>query len=766
MDRPYRRFLFPDLAHNAPIPPLLLCAESSALDDEMYRLVFVVCQRFIVPWYGNFTGDRQLFSQVMQVVRTFTHQSQVRLGSIRTYTSGADTALGARAARTRVLYTVGERLPRILLQHVRNYRQARHMARLSACVGSAGIFEKYYLDLCPTAGVPPITDEYTLSDVYLAAGASAFLRQLSHTYCGVPGLRISHVENLLVRDIIVHISRTVLESVAPWKLAAAMHGALDRRAQAATTSKVRGAAHALWAGIAAVMLITWTLVSLVLDAVVWHEPQPKGDDLEMPLVVPSITAHYVELLGEVLELRSRTLGMVCYALVSALAAIIGGVTDRALSRLILEGLYNDERTGKGIHALAATLAAPPGPPRAVPTHTEQAAEFERLCSRCHKLLPETLRMLLLGPTEEIQRHAVVGALAPFCAPDAQVGLLRSAGAQEAPNVDSLPEYEPKCYLCPGNVRASGDRNDGYADTFIFENDFAAMKPEEHAGGASPHPLLRASPVRGRCYVLCFSPKHNLTLAHLTTPPYSAATHIEPIVRAWQSMYTRIAEENPFVKYIQFFENKGSAMGCSSPHPHGQVWSLDVVPTEPAKVMQSLKKYANDSSTTSAAPRDHAGRPCLLLDYANLELGLAGRPRVVTANDDFCAVVPYWAVWPFEVLVLPHRRFIPSVKEMTDDEVASLAAILGEVACRYDNLFKTSFPYSMGIHQRPVPAGSAADTRDEDWDYAIFHMHFYPPLLRSAAVRKFLVGCVHTDQFRNDGRSAARYHCRISCRASP
>lgn len=322
------------------------------------------------------------------------------------------------------------------------------------------------------------------------------------------------------------------------------------------------------------------------------------------------------------------------------------------------------------------------------------------------------------------------------------------GAQEAVHHDDIPEYEEKCYLCPGNARASGERNAQYTSTFVFENDFAALRPEAHAPAAPAHPLLRDEPARGRCYVLCFSPKHNLTLAHLSSP------QIVPIVRAWKELYSRIAAENPFVKYIQFFENKGSAMGCSSPHPHGQIWSLDYVPTEPAKVMQSLRKYANDPANATVAARDPLGRPSLLLEYARLELSLPGRPRVVTTNDDFCVLVPYWAVWPFEVLILPHRRHIPSLKELSEEEERSLSAVIGEITCRYDNLFTTSFPYSMGIHQRPVPQGSPADADEEAWSYAIFHIHFYPPLLRSATVRKFLVGCVCTDQIRNDGRATA------------
>ena len=322
------------------------------------------------------------------------------------------------------------------------------------------------------------------------------------------------------------------------------------------------------------------------------------------------------------------------------------------------------------------------------------------------------------------------------------------GAQEDAYVPDLPAYDAKCYLCPGNERASGDRNEKYTSTFVFENDYAALKPLEvapppAAPSALHADLFRSEPARGRCYVMCFNPAHNLTLAQLSSPPYSAASHIVPIVEAWQALYQRIARENPFVRYIQLFENKGSAMGCSNPHPHCQVWSLDYIPVEPAKTLESLRKFALDPRHADAAgPRDARGRPSLLLEYARLELASEGRPRVVALNDDFLAVVPYWAVWPFEVLVLPHRRCIPSIAELSAEETRSFAGILGEVTCRYDDLFKTSFPYSMGLHQRPVPQGSPADRgEDEVAEFAVLHVHFYPPLLRSATVRKFLVGYV-------------------------
>lgn len=251
-----------------------------------------------------------------------------------------------------------------------------------------------------------------------------------------------------------------------------------------------------------------------------------------------------------------------------------------------------------------------------------------------------------------------------------------------------------------------------------------------------HPLLRSFPARGRCYVLCFHPSHNLTIAQLTTAPYTAREHILPIIQAWTRLYQSIPADNPFVRYVQIFENKGSAMGCSNPHPHGQIWSLDYIPEEPQKELESMKAYANDELNMGCA-KDDRGRPSLLLTYAQLELSLADRPRVFEVNDDFVAVVPYWAVWPFEVLVLPHKRQIASLAEMSQEEKLSLAEMLGAVACRLDNIFECSFPYSMGIHQRPVATSQGG--QDELGDYAQFHIHYYPPLLRSATVRKFLVG---------------------------
>lgn len=207
-----------------------------------------------------------------------------------------------------------------------------------------------------------------------------------------------------------------------------------------------------------------------------------------------------------------------------------------------------------------------------------------------------------------------------------------------------------------------------------------------------------------------------------------------IVNTWCDLYSYIPTDEPSVKYIQIFENKGSAMGCSNPHPHGQIWSVSYIPEEPAKALEMQAKYAKGTPSSSTLSQ-LTNAPNMLLDYAQFEL--KARERVVAQNEDFVAVVPYWAVWPFETLVTPTKKHIPSVAHLTPTERQSLAAILREVACRYDNIFDCSFPYSMGVVQQPV---HTADY-NPDHDHAQLHIHFYPPLLRSATVRKFLVGWV-------------------------
>ncbi|KAE8254598.1 hypothetical protein A4X13_0g3357 [Tilletia indica] len=349
------------------------------------------------------------------------------------------------------------------------------------------------------------------------------------------------------------------------------------------------------------------------------------------------------------------------------------------------------------------------------------------------------------------------------------------GAQEALPPSDLPTHDPKCFLCPGNTRATGATNEQYSSTFIFKNDYAALLPTET--GPPPEDthkpaFIKLQPARGSCYVICFHPAHNLTLAQMGTTPEHARSNLLPIIKAWTRLYSNqipaeMAEGQLPLRYMQIFENKGQAMGCSNPHPHGQVWALDYIPLEPLRTLQSLREYALDSSSSSTIRDKTFGKPSLLLDYAAWEL--TQQPpspysdkigsRILHSNTHFLAVVPYWAIWPYEVLILPAQRQIPSLAEMSAEEQEALAEILGFTTKALDNLFKCSFPYSMGIHQRPVPltlrdteVQAIDDGKDsvQPWlkqddeavqlgQYAQFHIHFYPPLLRSATVRKFLVG---------------------------
>ncbi|KAJ9129726.1 Galactose-1-phosphate uridylyltransferase [Coniochaeta hoffmannii] len=325
------------------------------------------------------------------------------------------------------------------------------------------------------------------------------------------------------------------------------------------------------------------------------------------------------------------------------------------------------------------------------------------------------------------------------------------GAQEAPSKNQLPEYDPKCYLCPGNARAQGDRNPPYKTTFAFVNDYSAVKesqqeyrPPAPAGGADGDDddlealLLQAQPVTGRCYVLTFSPRHDVTLADMS------AAEIEPVVRTWTRIYaSHLAGDHPLraqaqaflehtregeqtieppreqLRYMQIFENKGAAMGCSNPHPHCQVWTTSTMPEEPGKEAAQMARYR-------AA---HGGRH-LLGDYVRLEMKKG--ERVVWQNQSFLVVCPWWGIWPFEVLVLP-KRHVRALVDLSDEERLAFAEGIQEVTRRYDNLFETNFPYSSGLHQAPL------ECTEEEAENSYFHMHFYPPLLRSATVRKFLVG---------------------------
>ena len=283
------------------------------------------------------------------------------------------------------------------------------------------------------------------------------------------------------------------------------------------------------------------------------------------------------------------------------------------------------------------------------------------------------------------------------------------GQVEASPAEELPRYDPDCYLCPGNVRAGGARNPVYQGTFVFDNDFAALRSDFADGKFEASELLRAESEAGKCRVVCFSPRHDLTLARMSV------AEIRAVVDTWCEEFEQLGRQ-PRVRAVQIFENRGAMMGCSNPHPHGQIWANETVPDELAREIASQKEYYQRQNSF------------LLEDYLRLELEQNG--RIVCANQHFVALVPFWAVWPFETLLISRRR-VTSLPELRGEERAGLADILRRLTVRYDNLFRTSFPYTMGFHQRPTDEAA----------YPEFHLHahFYPPLLRSATVRKFMVG---------------------------
>jgi UDPglucose--hexose-1-phosphate uridylyltransferase len=275
--------------------------------------------------------------------------------------------------------------------------------------------------------------------------------------------------------------------------------------------------------------------------------------------------------------------------------------------------------------------------------------------------------------------------------------------------ETRPEYDPSCYLCPGNVRANGQRNPAYTHTFAFDNDFPALLPASDVAPVDDGGLLVAEPAIGRCRVICFSPRHDLTLAEM---PASA---IRPVVDAWADEVTTLGSL-PNIRYVQVFENKGAMMGCSNPHPHCQVWATGHVPLVPARKLATQRAYF------ATHGRD------LLGDY--LERELAAGERIVFRNEHWVALVPFWAVWPFELMLVPVRR-VADLPALTPEERDGLADALRRASVRCDNLFQTSFPYSMGFHARPSDG--------DEHPYWRLHAVSFPPLLRSATVRKFLVG---------------------------
>jgi UDPglucose--hexose-1-phosphate uridylyltransferase len=271
-------------------------------------------------------------------------------------------------------------------------------------------------------------------------------------------------------------------------------------------------------------------------------------------------------------------------------------------------------------------------------------------------------------------------------------------------------YDPECYLCPRNKRAGGAVNPQYDSIFTFVNDYAALMPELPAEQDQPSSsLLVAEGARGLCKVLCFHPDHSLTLARMTRD------EIRRVVDAWSKEYEELGATE-WIEYVQIFENRGAMMGASNPHPHGQIWSTGFVPDEPAAETAAQREYLAKNAR------------CLLCDYAAEEL--RDGERVVLENEYFAVIVPWWAVWPFEVLLVS-KRHVGAMPEFKSEERDALADALKRLTTRYDNLFETSFPYTMGFHQSPTDG-----VDHKEWH---FHAHFYPPLLRSATVRKFMVG---------------------------
>ena len=283
------------------------------------------------------------------------------------------------------------------------------------------------------------------------------------------------------------------------------------------------------------------------------------------------------------------------------------------------------------------------------------------------------------------------------------------GKVERTSPQQAKTFDPTCYLCPGNSRAGGVKNPQYARTFVFDNDYPALVPEVPQIEAEKSDLIVARPERGICRVVCFSPRHDLTVSCMDLPD------LRQVVNVWIEQYQQLAAV-PWIHHVQIFENCGPMMGASNPHPHCQIWANASLPNEPAKEQASLLAYHDRNGS------------CLLCDYIKLES--QRRNRLVCENEAFAVVVPYWAVWPFETLVLS-KRHLGAINQLTPGECDLLGGILKQITTRYDNLFEVPFPYSMGFHQSPTDS-----TSHEEWH---FHAHYYPPLLRSATVQKFMVG---------------------------
>jgi UDPglucose--hexose-1-phosphate uridylyltransferase len=282
------------------------------------------------------------------------------------------------------------------------------------------------------------------------------------------------------------------------------------------------------------------------------------------------------------------------------------------------------------------------------------------------------------------------------------------GQNETVNNEKRPTYDKTCYLCAGNTRINGEVNPKYEDVFIFTNDFAALQSDSPKFNVNDG-LLIAESETGICKVICFSPDHSKSLADMSP------LEIQKVVYAWQDQYKELGS-NSKINYVQIFENKGAVMGCSNPHPHGQIWSQSTLPNEVYKKNTQQLNYFNKNSSS------------LLGDYLAQES--EKQERIIFENDGFVVLVPFWAIWPFEAMIVP-KRHMANILEMTEAETLQYAEAIAVLTKAYDKIFNTSFPYSSGIHQSP--------TNGKENTHWHWHMSFYPPLLRSASVKKFMVG---------------------------
>ncbi|MGE4512316.1 MAG: UDP-glucose--hexose-1-phosphate uridylyltransferase [Chryseobacterium sp.] len=283
------------------------------------------------------------------------------------------------------------------------------------------------------------------------------------------------------------------------------------------------------------------------------------------------------------------------------------------------------------------------------------------------------------------------------------------GQTEKSLEEKLPHYDPECYLCSGNVRVNGQRNPDYKGVYVFDNDFGSLLNEQVEFSEDHSDFFTIRPERGINRVICFSENHSLTL------PEMEVKDIEKVVDTWQQQYEELGSQD-FINHVQIFENKGQVMGCSNPHPHGQIWAQSSIPSAVVRTQENLRFYF-----------EKTGRS-LLEDYLKKEL--EADERIILENESFVVLVPFWAVWPYETMIISKRK-IGNILQFSEGEKRWFAGIIKDLTTKYDNLFETSFPYSAGIHQTPTDG-----LAHPEWH---FHMHFYPPLLRSAEVKKFMVG---------------------------